>query len=214
MRKRNKLMYSSGINDADYPVVIRKMVNGKDKMVWICPYYLKWKDMLKRCYSAKCLEKRPTYKGCSVCNEWLLFSNFRAWMITQDWKDKHIDKDFLVEGGKVYSPSTCVFVPVRVNLFITVRGEMRGEYPIGVGRKKGLKKNPYYSHCNDDGVKYHLGMFPTPEQAHQAWLAKKLEVCNKYLEEFKDEPLIVQGLLRIHAKIQRHIETNTELTSF
>ena len=212
---RSKLVYGVGINDADYITNPKIKENGKWVHLPQCPYYQKWSDMLKRCYSKKSLEKRPTYKGCSVCDEWKYFSKFRAWMEQQKWQGRQLDKDFLVEGGKVYSPSTCVFVPQKVNTFITTRGNKRGDYPLGVSLVKGSRKNPYRAECNDgNGVLYYLGLFPTPEQAHRAWLHKKLEVCNEYLEEFKDEPLVVKGITKIKDKLQYHIETNTELTSF
>ncbi len=35
----------------------------------VTPQYQTWKDMLKRCYSIKEIEKYPTYKKCSVCEE-------------------------------------------------------------------------------------------------------------------------------------------------
>ena len=87
--KPKKLVYGAGINDADY--VVNKLetigyVNGaqKRKLIWACPYYRAWADMLKRCYSAKFQESRPTYAGCTVSAEWLKFSNFRAWIEKQE----------------------------------------------------------------------------------------------------------------------------------
>ena len=79
--KAKKLVYGVGINDADYAVQkceIVGYVNGKRKrrLVWICPYYLAWCSMLKRCQSAKYQEKKPTYKGCSVSEEQLTLNKF------------------------------------------------------------------------------------------------------------------------------------------
>ena len=84
-----KLVFGIGVNNADY--VVQKWetvgyVDGKRKrkLVWECPFYRTWKNMLMRCYSTKFQERRPTYKGCSVSEEWKTFSNFRAWMEKQD----------------------------------------------------------------------------------------------------------------------------------
>ena len=212
---KRKLVCGIGINDADYNVVISQKVDGKWRIVWLCPYYSKWCSMLNRCYTKKELEGNLTYKGCVVCDEWLLFSNFRKWMEQQEWEGRELDKDFLLEGNKVYSPSTCVFLPHKLNALITIRGNGRGKYPVGVCLHKRLKKNPYIASCSDDiGKKAYVGCFPTPEKAHQAWLVKKLEVCNQYLVEFKDEPLITKGLARIKNKLEYHIDTKTELKSF
>src|SRR5690554_513591 len=105
--KNRKLVHGVGVNDADY--VIQKWeefgyVDGKRKrkLVWRCPYYGVWVRMLERCYSAKTQDRRPTYKGCSVSEEWLTFSTFKDWMKTQKWEGLQLDKDLLFEGNKVY----------------------------------------------------------------------------------------------------------------
>ena len=76
-----KPVFGVGVNDASY------MTNHKDKdgIIKVCPYYRRWKNMLKRCYSSKCQDKNPTYLGCAVSNEWLTFSNFKLWMEGQEW---------------------------------------------------------------------------------------------------------------------------------
>ena len=78
----------------------------------MCPYYMKWHGMLQRCHSVAYIKKKknPTYKDCWACDEWLLFSNFKAWMRAQEWEGKHIDKDLLITGNKKkYSPETSYF---------------------------------------------------------------------------------------------------------
>ena len=86
-RRTFKKVYGVGINDADYTIK-PTIENNRSK----CMYYEKWIKMLQRCYSKSYQEKHPSYKGCSVCEEWLTFSNFKAWMETQDWKGKSLDK--------------------------------------------------------------------------------------------------------------------------
>ncbi len=66
--------------------------------------------MLQRCYSESYLNKRPSYRGCSVCEEWKTFSNFMAWMKNKNMENLELEKDILVPGNKLYSPETCVFV--------------------------------------------------------------------------------------------------------
>lgn len=220
--KEKKLVCGVGINDADYIVKRYEMMEGKRKIVWRCPYYERWCSMLKRCYSEKCQERQPTYKGCSVCEEWLTFSNFKRWMETQKWDNRALDKDFLLEGNKIYSPSTCVFLPIKLNSFIIIREKSRGLCPLGVYYKKkkgeGMKSEyikPYISGVRDQkGGKVRLGHYSTPEEAHQAYLKAKLGYCIEYLQEFKDEPLILKGLTRIKNKLKYHIENGLELTSF
>jgi len=190
--KAKKLLYGVGINDADY-VVQRKetigYVNGKQKqkLVWECPYYRVWAHMLQRCYSPKYQEKYPTYKGCSVSEEWITFSNFRAWMEEQDFVDKQLDKDLLFEGNKVYSAETCVFVTSIVNSFTIDRGNDRGEWLIGVHWDKA--KGKFVSQCNNPFTKKrgNLGRFTCELEAHQTWLKRKLELAHMLAAEQTDE---------------------------
>lgn len=185
--KRGKLVCGVGINDADYVVKVMETigyVDGKQRrrLVWICPSYRIWVNMLVRCYNEKFHTKNSTYKGCSVYEEWLTFSNFKAWMETQDWQGKQLDKDLITEGNKVYSPDTCVFVSVKINNFLIESGAARGEYPIGVYYMKKPEDmvneftKPYRAVISDaSGKKKHLGVFTSPEEAHAAWLKAKLE---------------------------------------
>ena len=188
---KSKLVYGVGINDADY--VTHKFetteVNGKQKrrLVWVCPYHQKWKHMLMRCYSAKYQEKKPTYKGCSVSEGWLTFSVFKSWMEKQDFEGKQLDKDILFECNKVYSAETCVFVTRGINLFTTDRGNDRGEWLIGVYWEKG--RGEFRSRCRNPSTKKqeHLGYFTCEQQAHEAWLKRKLELAHLLEEEQTDE---------------------------
>lgn len=166
-----KLLYGVGVNDADYNV--HKTEGGKT--VWRCPIYSCWTNMLKRCYCEAYQKKRQTYIGCTVASDWHLFSNFRAWVITQDWQDKTLDKDLLVEGNTIYSPEACCFISARINSFLVERKASRGEWPIGVVYHKGDKK--YQAQCGDivTGRGKYLGSYNTPEEAHRAWLKFKLE---------------------------------------
>lgn len=178
-------VYGVGINDADYVIQRNVVVDGKQKMVWRCPYYNTWADMLKRCYSEPYHKRQPTYVGCTVTEEWKTFSNFKAWMETQDWKGKQLDKDLLVEGNKEYGPDTCVFVTRAVNMFMTGRGAARGELPLGVDIHEGK----YRAQCNNPFTKKqeHLGLFSSPEEAHLAWKSKKAEHAKRLAEEQADE---------------------------
>jgi len=187
-----KLVYGVGINDADY-VVQRKVtigyVNGvqKQKMVWECPYYRAWCNMLQRCCSPKFQERWPTYKGCSVSEEWLTFSNFKRWMEKQDFDGMQLDKDLLFNGNKVYSDETCVFVTKEVNIFTTDCGASKGEYKIGVSWHKA--GNKFQSHVSNPFTKKkeYLGYFTCELEAHQTWLKRKLELAHLLAAEQTDE---------------------------
>ena len=98
-------LFGVGINDAEYKV---KYGTGKDRIT--CPYYARWQSMIMRCHSKKYHVKNPTYIGCTVIAEWLVFSVFKEWMEGYQWEGLSLDKDLLVQGNKVYSPETCLFI--------------------------------------------------------------------------------------------------------
>jgi len=168
MQKKTRLVFGIGINDANY--VVKPRINGK--MV-TCPFYETWKSMLKRCYSAKYQAKNPTYIGCEVVPEWLSFMTFRSWMVERDWQGRELDKDILVPGNKVYSPSTCVFVSDGLNKFTTDSGAARGEWPIGVYWHR--QNGKFMAHCRNpfSGKQEYLGYFTCPDAAHEAWRSRK-----------------------------------------
>ena len=58
-KKKEKKVYGVGVNDSPEPVQRFEKVDGKKKQVWVCPYYVVWKDMLKRCYYEPYLKKNP-----------------------------------------------------------------------------------------------------------------------------------------------------------
>ena len=186
--RQRRLVFGVGINDANYMVRIKI----EDKYV-ICPYYQKWTAMLERCHSEKYQKKMPTYKGCSVCDEWLLFSNFKSWMAKQDWEGKELDKDLLFHGNKVYSPKTCFFVPRSVNLLLGSCASRRGEYPLGVSFNS--KRGCYESSVSVNGKPEFVGRFPTPELAHEAYKVAKYKVIHATAMKCK-EPL--RGALLNH----------------
>lgn len=180
-----KLVYGVGVNDADYKVTRYAVVKGKTKQVWMCPIYKIWKNLLGR-VTNKAL---PSYNGATVCPEWLYFSNFRAWVLEQDWADKHLDKDLLIKGNKIYSPFTCLFVSRKVNNFILSREADRGDYLIGVCLHKGTGK--FMAQCSENKSRQkYLGLYDTEIEAHKAWLDYKKQLAVDLCKDETDQRLI------------------------
>lgn len=142
--------------------------------------------MINRCYSKRFHLLRPTYKDCTVCDEWLIFSNFKTWMVLQDWKGKVLDKDILEQGNKVYSPSTCIFVTTRINNLLGTHTTSRGEYPQGVYKDK--LNNKYKAQCSVDGKYVHIGRYGTVEEAYSAYKKFKYNVIAD-VASTQEEPL-------------------------
>lgn len=194
MKKKIKLVHSVGINDANYSIAKSQRVDGKSKQVWCCPFYVKWKSMLERCYSDSGQKHRPKYSLCTVIPEWHYFMAFKEWMEKQDWEGKHLDKDLLVPGNKVYGPDTCLFIESKVNNFLIESTAARGDWPIGVSFRKSVSK--FTAQCQDmlSSKSKFLGYFDTPEEAHQAWLAFKLEQAYILAAEQTD-PRVAKALI-------------------
>lgn len=199
MNKPKNLVHGVGVNDSSYAVVKYETVgyvNGKrkQKQVWMCPYYRTWRNMLERCYIAKFQERQPTYKGCTVTEDWLTFSNFRKWMRAQNWEGLQLDKDILFEGNKVYSPDRCVFVTSMVNKFTTDSRAARGKWPIGVYWHK--ERGKFLAQCNNPFTKKqeHLGLFTCEQEAHNAWRKRKLELAHE-LAAIQTDPRVAKALI-------------------
>ena len=129
----------------------------------------------------------PTYTGCSVCDEWLTFSNFKRWMEKQDWQGKCLDKDLLIPGNKVYSPDNCALVDAATNLFIGDNAASRGDFPIGVIFDKPTGR--FLSRCRNPFTKKfeNLGRFFTPEEANLAWRKRKHQLAVQLADLQADE---------------------------
>ena len=168
---KNKLVYGVGVNDADYSVTSYKRLAGKVTQQ-ICPFYSRWKDMLKRCYNESAFVSHPTYKSCHVCEDWLTFSKFKQWMEGQIWKGLQLDKDLLVTGNKVYSPTTCAFVPHKINTVVgKIDAENNGSGYIGVYVEKRGKVLKYSAQvCN---TRKRFGVYSDAFSAHKSWQLEK-----------------------------------------
>lgn len=179
---KRSYVYGHGINDSNY--LTNPKINGKTVT---CPYYKKWAGMLERCYSKSYKEKNKTYKEATVCKEWLLFSNFKLWMMNQDWIGKELDKDLMVSGNKFYSPDTCVFLSPSINKILTDKNSSKGIYPNGVCLHKQTGKYRARS-LNGHGKRVCLGLYQDSNTAFEAYKKFKLSVL-RGLAEKEDEPI-------------------------
>lgn len=206
--KTKKLVHGVGINDADYVTQKNETIGyvggkQKQKVVWRCPFYQVWTNMLMRCYSTSYQERQPTYIGCTVSTEWLTFSVFKEWAMSQDFEGNQLDKDLLFEGNKVYSPETCVFVSGIVNTFTTDRGAVRGELLIGVYWDK--EKEKFRAQCGNPLTKKKetLGRFDSEQEAHNAWLKRKLELAHELAAKQLDER-VAESLINRYSNYKTH----------
>jgi len=118
-------------------------------------------------------------------------------MERQDWKGKHLDKDILVLGNKVYSPETCRFVSLQVNCIFGDRKVSRGKYPQGVSLDK-LREHTtgkcFLSRCSTAGKHKNLGYFYTAREASQAYIKYKADYIRRVADTLPVD--LKQGLYR------------------
>lgn len=197
-QKKNRILFGVGINDANYVTETRLIIRddkGKkigSKRVWRCEIFERWANMLYRCYSKDSKLKNPTYSGVvTLCAEWLKFSNFKRWVVSQAYTGMELDKDILIQGNKEYSPVACAFVPSYINCMLTLHGNARGEWPIGVHkaglspRQVNISQNPFIATISIGGKKMTVGRRRTPSEAHQIWQLTKADAIDKSVQKWK-----------------------------
>ena len=149
--------------------------------------YTSWSNMLKRCYSVKESAQRSSYEGCCVSNNFSNYQYFKNWYNNQIGHDRdgwNLDKDLLVKGNKVYSESTCVFIPQDINLLLTKCTASRGEYLIGVCWHK--RDNTFVAMVNKNkGKSEHLGYFKTELEAYNAYKVAKEAFVKEQANKWK-----------------------------
>ena len=172
---RRKLKYGVGLNDSDY---ITQPSIGDARVR--CPAYSAWCEVIKRGYCSKYKAKYPTYEGVIVCDDWLVFSNFREWFIQNHVDGYELDKDF-IGNGKLYSPENCIYMPNWLNSFLT-NCNNKGVCLTGVHKVR----NKYRAECQNPvtGIREHLGYFHYEEEAHIAWKNFKLHLAEQRKDEF------------------------------
>ena len=142
-----------------------------------------WKGILERCYDPKSHEKRPTYIGASVCEEWLNFQNFAKWFEENYVEGFEIDKDLLIEGNKLYSLDTCVFIPTKLNSFLANIKASNTSGNVGVTQRPN--RTTWEANIKINGKTTYLGSFTTIEEASEVYQeARRLE-ANKLKELYK-----------------------------
>lgn len=141
-----KQIYGFGINDLGITVVKNQS-------------YKFWRGIIKRCYDKNYQSRQPTYIGCTVCDEWKYLSSFKEWFDANYVNGWQLDKDILVKGNKVYSPSTCCFVPREINTIFSPNAYTKSNH-VGVVCDNGKqwrariginKKLVYSKHFNTKG---------------------------------------------------------------
>lgn len=156
-----------------------------------------WRDMIMRCHWEKARNKYPTYANCSVCEDWLFYSNFEKWYKEHYVEGWQLDKDILVKGNKVYSPQTCCFVPQEINKLLNKNLKQRGINPIGVSYVQSKGKYVAYA------IKRTVGAFNTPEEAFYAYKEAKEARIREVADKWRDQldPRVYEAMYNYKVEI-------------
>lgn len=119
--------------------------------------YSIWSKMKDRCYNKK--SRGYAYygsRGIKVCDEWLEFSSFQKWALTNGYSD-HLTierNDF----NEMYCPENCRWIPQseqpknsRHNVFVTINGE--SICLSDAIRKIGISRTHFYRRLKSTSLK-------------------------------------------------------------
>lgn len=178
--KLDKCVYGRGyVGIGDY----LPYVDGKITSAYTC-----WQNMMKRAYSVAFKDKQKSYEGVTVCDEWHNFQVFAKFYEENYYELENdrveLDKDLLVKDNKVYSPSTCVFIPQRLNTLLTGNRVNKGVYPVGVNYHKATKKFAAQCRIGIGSPKY-LGLFNTPMEAFAVYKEFKESIVKEISEQYE-----------------------------
>ena len=169
------------------PTVCGVGYHGSEDVDCTSESYLRWRDMINRCYNAKFHKRQPQYMGCIVCEEWLNYSNFKVWYEQNkiNGVSLDLDKDILFKGNKVYSPETVAFVPHVINTLFLGCKSSRGDLPIGVSYE--VEKGKYRAAMSFMGRQIKLGTFDTAEDAFARYKEYKEDFIQDMAEQYREK---------------------------
>ena len=145
--------------------------------------YVTWRGMIGRCYYNKFSHLHPTYQRVEVCDDWHNFQNFASWFKENYIPGYCLDKDLLSDGKKIYSPESCLFIPVALNAFLPRLVHNHQDKATGVTWRFGK----WIAAINDmDTNKWlHLGNFNSKSEAVSAYNSKREEFAKVWRDRMR-----------------------------
>lgn len=191
----DKKIFGVGVNDLKYK---------ENKEISKTKAYKIWLGILRRSYDKKYKEKFKTYACCKVCDEWLLFSNFKKWFdenyrfdLGNQGVKLELDKDLLGKDEKLHSPENCVFLPYDVNTFIRKRNSNNTSGFVGVTWDKEYEKWRVRTNGFETKKNISCGRFDNFEEACQVYkcfLLIEVEKVKVYLTKLGYNQKVIQEL--------------------
>ena len=162
--------------------------------------YNKWYAMLNRCNS---IYHYQTYKNVTVCDEWMEYENFKRWYLENIYDFNgvlELDKDLFSEDKKIYSPSTCCFLPKELNILIST-AQSKNEFLPGV-TVNTRKKSITYTATVRSGGKETVKTFKNQKDAFLFYKSHKDAEIKAAANRYKDvlPPKIYDKLVNFEVK--------------
>ena len=144
--------------------------------------YNRWSGMIRRCYDRNYTEYiNYGDKGVTVCERWKRFDYFLEDivklpgyedMINNPHIKYQLDKDILQQGipinQKVYSPETCIWVPININIMQKIIDN------------KDNYSNPYFGVYSTNGGNYRVTITHNGEYANLGTYSNPIAAANSY----------------------------------
>lgn len=151
-------------------------LNNKHTSAYIC-----WSDLLGRIYGKIINIKEPTYKNCTISEEWLNFQNFADFYYKNclDFSFQ-IDKDIILKNNKHYSSETCCFVPNEINMLFRSY-EKENIYGEGIRLKTDRKIPKFTAQFRN----IYLGKSENLETIQKIYFKAKEQYIHQLAEKYK-----------------------------
>lgn len=163
---------------------INDMESGWTKVPENKKVYMLWFDMLRRCYDDAQIkrDRGSSYKNCIVCDRWFYLSKFYEDIQKlngyKEWTNNgkmSLDKDIFSKGAKIYSPETCCFVPVSINI-----SEANARNPQNIKKLHERRKVKYVLSKSDERL-----VFDSEKEACEAMGVHKCSIASCYRRGYK-----------------------------
>ena len=143
--------------------------------------FIKWKNMIQRCYSDKVHILKPYYMDKDVCIEWQNYGNFKIWY------DAHyipgtkvdLDKDLLCKKSNMYSSETCVLMSHFLNTVFEDRGI-----------ESNIKQNDNGTYSVSMSIlskRIDLGSFDSEDKAQEGYIEGKIAYIRELADKSKNK---------------------------
>lgn len=150
------------------------------------PHYSKiaarWRHLIRRLFSPS--DGHKHYADCSICDEWLNFSNFYTWTMQQtqgNIDELDLDKDILSNYTKVYSPETCTFIPIGLNRSLYSIDKTEGGWYDEYGKRWRTAIT-----CEETGKQIYT-TYSSKKEAENGYAITKADRYLKLAETYKDK---------------------------